>query len=96
MIDFSVTLLIAAIAGFVFGLVYFSWLWRSVASLAIAKRAPSDLLLDAFQRFAALGAMVGVLLWLKIAPLLILVGGLGFFLARLVATTVLLRPAGEH
>ena len=95
MINFSVTLLIAAIAGFLFGLTYFAWLWRSVASLATAKRAPSGLLVDAILRFATLAAVVGTLLWLKIAPLLLLFGGLGFFLARLAATTVLFQPARE-
>ena len=95
MINSSVTLLIAAIAGFLFGSVYFAWLWRSVASLATAKRAPSGLLFDAVLRFSALAAVVAVLLWFEIAPLLLLLGGLGFFLARLVATTVLVRPAGE-
>ena len=93
MIDFSFTLLIAAIAGFLFGLTYFTWLWRSVTSLATAKRAPSALLLDAILRFATLAAVVGVLLWLKIAPLPFLFGGLGFFVARLAATTFLFQPA---
>ncbi len=88
-------LLIAGLTGFFLGVMYFAWLWRSVASLATAKRAPSGLLFDAVLRFSALAAVVAVLLWFEIAPLLLLLGGLGFFLARLVATTVLVRPARE-
>lgn len=95
MIDLSVTLLIAAVFGFLFGSVYFAWLWRSVASFVSSRRTSARFLLGVFLRLAALAAVVGALLWLEIAPLLLLAGGLGFFVARLAATTVLARPANE-
>jgi hypothetical protein len=95
MIDLSVMLPIAAVIGFVFGLVYFIWLWRSVSSLASAPRTAAHFVFGIVSRLAALGATVGMLLWLETAPLLLLLGGLGFFIARLVTTTVFARPASR-
>jgi hypothetical protein len=88
-------MMITAVVGFLVGLAYFAWLWRSVSALARAKRIPAVFILSAVLRLAALAAVVGALLWLEIAPVLFLAGGLGFFVARLVITSVLSRPASE-
>ena len=95
MIDNLTAMLAAMIGGVLFGGIYFAWLWRSVSSLATAKRAAAGFLLGAVLRLTALAALVGALLWLGMAPLLLFAGGLGFFVARLAATTALTRPARE-
>ncbi len=89
-------IMIAGIVGFLLGLMYFASLWRSVSSLVNAKRATPGFALAAVLRVAALAVMVGVLLWIGIAPVLILGGGLGFFAARLVMTSRFVSQAREH
>ncbi len=88
-------IMITAVVGFLVGLTYFTSLWRSVSSLAHAERTPAGFVLAAVLRLATLAALIGALLWLEIAPMLLLAGGLGFFAARLVMTTNLTRPLGE-
>lgn len=95
MIDFYVTLLIAVSVGFLFGLVYFSWLWRSVSSLVSAEQAPAGFALVTVMRLTVLATVVGALLWFEIAPVLFVLGGLGFFVARLAATVFLAQPVRE-
>ena len=88
-------LLIAGLAGFLLGVMYFAWLWRSVSALASAGGLLAAFVFGTVFRFMALAAVVGVLLWLETAPSLLLVGGLAFFTARLLMTTVLGRAASE-
>ena len=89
------TLLIAGLTGFFLGVMYFAWLWRSVSALASSGGLLAGFVMDTVLRFMALAAVVGVLLWLDTAPLLLLVGGLAFFIARLLMTAVLGRATSE-
>lgn len=87
--------LIAALGGFLLGVIYFAWLWRSVSGLASAKQIQASFVMGAVLRLTALAALVGILLLLKTAPSLLLVGVFAFFVARLLMTTVLGRAAFE-
>jgi hypothetical protein len=61
-----------------------------------AERTTAGFVIGTVSRLTVLAALVGTLLWTEIAPVLILLGGLGFFVARLMATAVLTRPVSER
>lgn len=78
-------LLLALLAGFLSGLVYFACLWLSVRSLTGARRWRA-FAAGSVARFAAVVALLALVLWQRIEPALILPGLLGFLAARFAVT----------
>ncbi len=84
--------LLALLAGFLFGAAYFACLWLSVRSLTGA-RCWRAFAAGIMARLAAVIAVLAIVLWQGIEPALLLPGLLGFLAARFALTAPERRAA---
>ncbi|HKK30657.1 MAG TPA: ATP synthase subunit I [Alphaproteobacteria bacterium] len=88
------TLALAFAGGLLVGASYFAALWFSVRSLTGGSHRWPSFALGGVLRLAAMGGALALLLSLGVSATLILVGCLGFLVARL-AATALGRPGKQ-